>query len=185
VCALKSTRHRQSPPHFKGSEGKMNNVKKASKEFRHKEAMTAGEDFWSDRAFIAGAAWQREQDAMEPAWKCSACGHVARFSRHDLSKPCRSCGRKNYWTGSLSAEELARASVSARTAAADAQSYHGCLSGDCPHWKQTECDQSLKEVGLSRNGEIEYNWVSDGPDGCDDHNIKHPCGKCITGRSRK
>lgn len=31
---------------------------------------------------------------------------------------------------------------------------------------------------LERGGD-ECNWTSTGPGGCDDHNIEHPCGKCL------
>lgn len=31
----------------------------------------------------------------------------------------------------------------------------------------------------------EYNWKSEGPGGCDKHNIEHPCGFCITDENKK
>lgn len=43
----------------------MKDVKLAAKERRHKEAMTSGEDYWADKGFLAGAAWQREQIRAE------------------------------------------------------------------------------------------------------------------------
>ncbi len=38
----------------------------------------------------------------------------------------------------------------------------------------------------SRNGSPDnYNWKMTGPGGCDAHNIEHPCGPCITGKTRQ
>ncbi len=32
---------------------------------------------------------------------------------------------------------------------------------------------------------MKYNWTGDGtPGGCDSHCIPHPCGPCITGKSK-
>ncbi len=39
-------------------------------------------------------------------------------------------------------------------------------------------------MGIDRKVMNRYNWKSNGPGGCDDHNIEHPCGLCIKGDSR-
>ncbi len=39
-------------------------------------------------------------------------------------------------------------------------------------------------MGIDRKVMNRYNWKSNGPGGCDDHNIEHPCGPCITGKSK-
>lgn len=46
--------------------------------------------------------------AGHPAWQCSGCGTVKRFPRWELGKPCPTCERRHYWTGSVHPEALAK-----------------------------------------------------------------------------
>ncbi len=46
------------------------------------------------------------------------------------------------------------------------------------------CKENYEFVRLEVKVEDKYNWIGNGPDGCDNHCIPHPCGPCITGKNR-
>jgi hypothetical protein len=32
----------------------------------------------------------------------------------------------------------------------EAKEFHPCLTGDCPHWEQKECDEELAKAGITK-----------------------------------
>ena len=62
----------------------------------------------------------------------------------------------------------------------DKMEYHGCTTGDCPHEKQSECDDTLIEVKkelfndlVNELSEIRSDMILEGPDEAACHRIDY------------